>query len=1398
MARFRSNPPKRNTNRIPPTTFDSPIDEFHYLVDELEHIIFDARREHVQRMMTPRQLDTSPRASLRNFFSRRIPLKRNDKQQYDHSDQPTDNTINAAIEQQDDQTNASTTRVKIPTSHASSASSPRRTSRFKQTRRAEFMPLPIDPVVEHLRRIAELVVTGENYMTSLQNKERAKLERFRDKWKNRDVLDDLMGEENDDAEDKDLDIIRNDPKTKDYMQLFDLFFERQVLDTIISLLTGAAFELTLDEAKERASKIHVDEPQESAENEDNKAHDKIIDKDERVKVCMDDVEMASEASIGVVPTEGDPMQLDEKTIQSTIHNVDGDQPMAIDNEEESSEVHRTEATEHSKLATPDTKDAVTTVKINFIVDDTEQAENGTIRKPSLPAIQNPQRQANTGVELVDEPLMLPPIEIARQGLQSVSILIQNVSRATSLFIILSNNRINDLIDLPLDAYTVSQGHELGVEVSAETNSELAELVTHFVTFLKSLAMRMNAETLQFFLKYPPPYLSEEQSGHDNLQNEDAITPDDGNNVKGSVCVEFLLYERALEFCDASQESFVRTTALNICLNTLRLASVASVDDSDNNEFDQDTKSPSGVLHDSKPLPLRERLAIALFTCLPSRVELLMSPICSKLAEKWAALDEQVREFDVYCKSFNYNVDDEALSAARANTEMRRAHEIANVERLTRTLKQRAADLLDELHLLNDVFSVGLTILNEQLIEMLLATFVYPLLLQPLHLYAQRLSSIKQDAFENILIIYPIDGREADTVKSPTDTTKLAGPAITALMTLGALFHTITNMPFLKLVFTALLHPLSPDTSTLPTIRSRLERSTLENGKNAIRLDIRAVGEPSDKSSYAFGREKPGDDKRQALDPRDVKDVDASVFVLAPALADVLELNSETTCTHAVSDFNPYRLALFAFLHVSDPLAEVRELALGVLDAALSAIDSRLISETLFGFGQEVDDHTTVVNILIRSTIAATKMPQSRNGWKLRYDEVAAHALLCCYRTSHFSLSAACDTLERLIAQAAALMASFTFESNSPMGGSEIRMAGMPSINLPDYEDLITGAMRNLVLYDAIDGEDTAPVAHGLLCYSTMNDEPVHCLPIACDSDFHLFYTRIGRHVVDRLSADREIFSIREEVLLARTGLEVLLKGNALLNCMRNIQASECIITDFNPSANVALSSDSSLMNVTVPLGNSNKCICGPLSGPIGSLLYQNTEFKLPEEGSTVILGTIPFVTCVSEIADAFAGLFAAGDGGVVAEGVTWQSLYLGFTEGCLIIVHPRPDESNAARGVIVSVCELERLSVKADACSFENDSPARRMVLSCSWFEKTPPLLFHFDNIPEDELCGPFKRSTPFSSSLDVWFEDQKVADLALKILSSQIFAAKAERGQRVTKKLLQRLSLSTDSSFKK
>lgn len=335
----------------------------------------------------------------------------------------------------------------------------------------------------------------------------------------------------------------------------------------------------------------------------------------------------------------------------------------------------------------------------------------------------------------DDCTLLPPLPIATQAIQSVSILIQNVSRATSLYFLLSNNHINELIDLPLELY--SQAERSTQEVSQRRNGspEIAELTTHFISFLKSLAMRMNVETLQFFLTYPSESADD---GHDAVAASNAhfrgepssrFEEDEMEGPMDEVQayqktkpaapvnqpvpiqvakVEFPLYRRALEFCAAHQDSFVRVTAMNICLNTLRIATVSPAGPESLDSKMTERKygsSPDGVLHNAEPLPLKERLAIAQHVCAPARVASLVSPVFTKLAEMWGLLEEYFRELDSIEEAMSRGGSGTALDDRRRTAKVEKAREETRRRRVVGNFQEAAANVQDELLMLEDVLKV---------------------------------------------------------------------------------------------------------------------------------------------------------------------------------------------------------------------------------------------------------------------------------------------------------------------------------------------------------------------------------------------------------------------------------------------------------------------------------------------------------------------------------------------------------------------------------------------------------------------------------------------------------------------------------------------------------------------
>jgi hypothetical protein len=76
-----------------------------------------------------------------------------------------------------------------------------------------------------------------------------------------------------------------------------------------------------------------------------------------------------------------------------------------------------------------------------------------------------------------------PLPVHIQILQTLSILISSVKNDTSLYYLLSNNYINDIIIFP---------HDFSAEGSDES------LLAQYASFIKTLSLRLNEQTVQFF------------------------------------------------------------------------------------------------------------------------------------------------------------------------------------------------------------------------------------------------------------------------------------------------------------------------------------------------------------------------------------------------------------------------------------------------------------------------------------------------------------------------------------------------------------------------------------------------------------------------------------------------------------------------------------------------------------------------------------------------------------------------------------------------------------------------------------------------------------------------------------------------------------------------------------
>ena len=605
-----------------------------------------------------------------------------------------------------------------------------------------------------------------------------------------------------------------------------------------------------------------------------------------------------------------------------------------------------------------------------------------VKGPDTPSMEDPEHINNITEQRSNSPdpntsknetVFLPPLAVATQAVQSIAILLQNVSQATSLYLLLSNNRVNDLIELPMDLYAIASSQPR--KIAHWDSAEMSELATHFVSFLKSLVVRINSETLQFFIRYATDktvHMSSKEDGHMLGQEvEDANTsPSDFVPEK----IEFPLYARALEFCGADQDSFVRLTAMNICLNTLRLAAVvvtsthtqesnsALVKDltvpasatknnllessktireqliSDKHDYELDQSCFEEEYKEDRPdqlkspdanlelvnLPFRERVSIAHHICNPAKVQRFVGHIFVKLIELFSTLQETFQALEVILSEGLLADDDSEVSA-----EVQARH-----KKLSEAVMDIAADLQDELMLLDDIMKMGLTALNEQIIEMMLASFIYPILLEPLLVcvrckgrmsFAEDLPANSNGSkYSQIPGGHPFFSGVSQLVSTGHASNPV--PAKTSLFGFYAIFNTLSNTPLRRLLFAALLHPMSPETSLCKTNRIAPSVITVENGMVCLRID--PLDGQAKHALYDFGR-------KNALEC-DAVVGEECIFVLAPALAALVD------STFTDGKPNPYREIILTCISGQEYMG-LQHVSTLAFDAALSSLGDEVCS-----------------------------------------------------------------------------------------------------------------------------------------------------------------------------------------------------------------------------------------------------------------------------------------------------------------------------------------------------------------------------------------------------------------------------------------------------------------------
>ncbi|KAF8073073.1 ema [Scenedesmus sp. PABB004] len=135
-------------------------------------------------------------------------------------------------------------------------------------------------------------------------------------------------------------------------------------------------------------------------------------------------------------------------------------------------------------------------------------------------------------------------EVAKQVLQTLSIIIQNVRSETAVFFLFSNNHVNNIVDLDYDF-------------------DDEEVLGYYVSFLKTIALRLNAGTAQFFINAAPT-------------RHGAPPPPPGGAGAAAAAGSFPLYARAIALAH-NREGMVRAAVRTLTLHVYSVPDAAIAD-----------------------------------------------------------------------------------------------------------------------------------------------------------------------------------------------------------------------------------------------------------------------------------------------------------------------------------------------------------------------------------------------------------------------------------------------------------------------------------------------------------------------------------------------------------------------------------------------------------------------------------------------------------------------------------------------------------------------------------------------------------------------------------------------------------------------------------------------------
>lgn len=1052
--------------------------------------------------------------------------------------------------------------------------------------------------------------------------------------------------------------------------------------------------------------------------------------------------------------------------------------------------------------------------------------------------------------------LYPSISIALQIIQSISILLTNLSKETSLYMILSNHNIHHLIHFPMENYkmaeynkTQEKKNSTHKKVDISSMGEFSEMEAAYIMLLKSLVMRMNRNTLQFYLQ--PSCTTQDE----DLSCTDACHATNNNTANNNNNLHFPLYQRALLYCDSHQDEFIRVTAMNICLNTLQLITRGNHHSCSNNDDNHNNKQ-------EPPLPLKERCILANYTCDPSRVESLTRGIFHRLAYLCSSLDDTLKSLD----QMDCNIREQSLSMAAMHStsdgihtskidptlldidheskldDQKKRMETLQIQksRIVTTFQSIVADFQYEFMFLEDIFKVGLVPLNEQIMENMFAAVIYPLILTPLQLFSQHTS---QRAFVDTTASVTTTNQEHNPLHSSpfsnnlkylhqtqmnnmTNAQKDSSLAKTALFVITILFHHITHEQLLCLLATALLHPKTPIVSDEFVFHTTPNVTFVDDkGHTYIRTD-ELQGQVGT-NLYHFGT--PFSSSSVSPSPKEKDHETNSIgstngtcnFIFVPALFYIHTWSETGTVPSSLEKHlkaNPFRHMILCCLAGTDGMVDLQSMALRVVDSIVSNVKPSIVQHILLT--NVADTKNDSMGDASSSSHSATfdhdVLPISDSMSDLIISSLPNHVVefitsLCISVVTSFkSHNDVCWCIQYNNVAAHTIYSLCTMEHT-------IRKLTLKLLDKRRHQSLSFLLQKPSLLGKQQSETDKTISMDENLILDRMVYEPFcdgsTCVveSVICDQNQGNNDLEAGSYFMV-VTKDERFDDISKSICNEESLLFEYCSEEAMYKCGANSIVAYLKIDSFVSSLRGYMDAPSLLnskgyMGVSTFAENWKECresvenesrfLLAPLASKIQKILLDQDSFDSVKSdykaGSIVSLVGKAAYPCVCEVKEENDSLFRGGGGSyVVSDGIKWQSVYLVISDSHMMLAEAVEGDSGGNGRVVISTALSHLVAVYDETLKGNSTSPARRLFLTHISIEPKPPNLFVLvddeinDKSQYNDCTCPSNHVQVTKSILDVWFEDETAARKAHKSLSAKIFKARFKRGQRMKDVLIE------------